>query len=98
MPQAKCAFMRSSITYLGHRIDAQRLHLLSERVRALDCKWCLTEQQAKEFEESKKLSQLRVHFDLRLEICLTCGASLYCIRVVLSRRWPDGRERPIGFV
>ena len=31
----KCAFMRSSVTNLGHRIDAQGLHLLQDRVRAI---------------------------------------------------------------
>ena len=31
----KCAFMRPSVTYLGHRIDAQGLHPLQDRIRAI---------------------------------------------------------------
>ena len=33
--QSKCAFMRLSVTYLGHRIDADGLHPLDDRVRAM---------------------------------------------------------------
>ena len=33
--QKKCAFMRSSVTYLGHLIDANGLHPLDEQVRAI---------------------------------------------------------------
>ena len=33
--QAKCEFMRESVTYLGHRIDADGLHPLPDRVRAI---------------------------------------------------------------
>ena len=33
--QSKCAFMRPSVTYLGHRIDADGLHPLDDRVRAI---------------------------------------------------------------
>ena len=33
--QKKCAFMRPSVTYLGHRIDAQGLHPLQDRIRAI---------------------------------------------------------------
>ena len=31
----KCEFMQSSVTYLGHKIDADGLHILPERVRAV---------------------------------------------------------------
>ena len=33
--RSKCEFMRPSVTYLGHRIDANGLHTLHERVRAV---------------------------------------------------------------
>ena len=33
--QSKCAFMRPSVTYLGHKIDAKGLHPLDDRVRAI---------------------------------------------------------------
>ena len=34
--QSKCTFMRPSVTYLGHRIDAKGLHPLDDRVRAIE--------------------------------------------------------------
>ena len=33
--KSKCEFMKPSVTYLGHRIDANGLHPLQERVRAI---------------------------------------------------------------
>ena len=33
--KAKCSFMQSSVTYLGHRIDQQGLHPLKEKVQAV---------------------------------------------------------------
>ena len=33
--QKKCAFMRPSVIYPGHRIDAQGLHPLQDRIRAI---------------------------------------------------------------
>ena len=33
--KSKCEFLKSSVTYLGHRIDADGLHPLSDRVRAV---------------------------------------------------------------
>lgn len=33
--QSKCTFMRESVTYLGHRIDANGLHPLQDNVRAI---------------------------------------------------------------
>ena len=33
--KSKCEFMKSSVTYRGHRIDADGLHPLPDRVRAL---------------------------------------------------------------
>ena len=33
--QSKCTFMHPSVTYLGHKIDAEGLHTLADRVTAL---------------------------------------------------------------
>ena len=33
--RSKCTFMKSSVTYLGHMIDAEGLHTLDEQVRAI---------------------------------------------------------------
>ena len=33
--RSKCEFMKESVTYLGHRIDAEGLHPLPDRVRAI---------------------------------------------------------------
>lgn len=33
--RSKCEFLRPSVTYLGHKIDAQGLHPLPERIRAI---------------------------------------------------------------
>ena len=35
LKRSKCEFMRESVTYLGHRIDADGLHPLPDRVRAV---------------------------------------------------------------
>ena len=32
---SKCAFMRESVTYLGHRIDSEGLHPLPDRIKAI---------------------------------------------------------------
>ena len=65
-----------------------------------DEQWKWGRQQERAFQESRKLllsSQLLVHFDSTLEICLACDASAYGIGVVLSHRMPDGTEKPVGF-
>ena len=35
MKQSKCTFLRPSVTYLGHKIDAEGLHPLDDRIRAI---------------------------------------------------------------
>ena len=35
LQRSKCLFMASSVVYLGHRIDAQGLHPLTEKVKAI---------------------------------------------------------------
>ena len=34
--RSKCAFMRPPVTFLGHKIDAEGLHTLPERVRVVE--------------------------------------------------------------
>ena len=63
--------------------------------------WKWKTQQNKAFQQSKELllsSQILVHFDPSLEICLACDASDYGICDVLSHLMPDGAEKPVGFV
>ena len=35
LKREKCTFLVPSVTYLGYRIDSQRLHPVSEKVRAI---------------------------------------------------------------
>jgi len=42
-------------------------------------------------------SELLVHFDTRLEICLACNASTYGTGTVLSHKMPDDLEKPVEF-
>ena len=62
-------------------------------------KWGKHESDA--FKASKKLllsSQILVHFDPAHPIVLACDASAHDIRAVLSHKFADGSEKPIGFV
>ena len=66
-----------------------------------DQPWMWKQPQVRAFKEPKNLllsSQVLVHFDPNLEICLACDASDYGIGAVLSHRMSDGYEKPIGFV
>ena len=139
----KCVFLAPSVVYLGHRIDTQGLHPITDKVLAVQkapspCNvselqsylgllsyyakflpnlsthlaplykllknekpWSWEKEQETAFTESKKLltsSQLLVHFDPTLDICLACDASAYGVGAVLSHKMPDGSEKPIGFV
>ncbi len=126
----------SSVTYLGHKIDAEGVHTMPEKVQAVHdapsptdvaqlrsylgllssysrllpqlstvttvtaplnqllrasqpWKWTRTEEQA--FQASKRLllsSQVLMHFNLDLDVVLSCDASAYGIGAVL----PDGTE------
>lgn len=42
--------------------------------------------------------QLLVHFDDKKPLCLACDASPYGVGAVLAHQYPDGSERPIGFM
>ena len=60
--------------------------------------WGLSQQRA--FEASKALlqsSKVLVHYNSRLPLVLSCGASPYGIGAVLSHRMADGSGRPIAF-
>ena len=52
------------------------------------------------FQAAKNLltsSNLLVHFDPAKELILSCDASAYGIDAVLSHKFTDGSEKPIGF-
>ena len=62
--------------------------------------WRWTKKEATAFQDSKELllsSQILVHFDLNQELVLSCDASPYGVGAVLSHRFSDGTDRPIGF-
>ena len=48
--------------------------------------------------EIQKITAVVAVFDPNLEIHLACDAPSYGIGAVLSRKIPDGSERPVGFV
>ena len=140
LKKRKYVFMATSVTFLGHKIDAQGLHPLESKVRAVQeaptprnvtelkaylgyygkflpnrsivlaplynllpakVSWRWTTVEAAAFKASKQLllsSQCLVHYDMREEIVLSCDASAYGIGAVLSHRFKDGTEKPVGFV
>ena len=63
--------------------------------------WKWGKQERESFKASKGLllsSQVLVHFDPKHPIVLACDASSHGIGAVLSHRYSDGSEKPIGFV
>ena len=63
--------------------------------------WHWSSEQDAAFEASKKLLtsfQLLVHFDPQKKLALSCDASAYGIGAVLAHQYPDGSEKPIGYV
>ncbi len=142
LKKSKCRFMTASVVYLGHRIDAQSLHPIADKVRAVQeapapqnvtelksylglltyygkflprvsttlaplytllrarVPWQWSPEEERAFEASKQLllsSQVLVHFDACQELILSCNASSYGVGAVLSHRFKDGSEKPIGF-
>ena len=62
--------------------------------------WQWTNKEEAAFTASKQLiasSQIFVHFDLNLEVILSCDALAYRIGAVLSHCLPNGSERPVAF-
>ena len=69
-------------------------NLLRESTR-----WRWGDKEEKAFEASKKLllsSQVLTHYNPELQLVLACDASQYGVGAVLSQRYPDGQERPVG--
>ena len=63
-------------------------------------KWLWSRRHSEAFQTAKNLltsSKLLVHFDPARELMLSCGASAYGIGAVLSHKFADGSEKPIGF-
>ena len=63
-------------------------------------KWRWNDKEKKAFEASKKLllsSQVLTHYNPELQLVLACDASQYGLGAVLSQRYPNGEERPVGY-
>ena len=63
-------------------------------------KWLWSRRHSEAFQTAKNLltsSKLLVHFDPARELMLSCDASAYGIGAVLSHKFADGSEKPIGF-
>jgi len=61
----------------------------------------MEKQESDAFNASNKLllsSQVLVHFDPKHPIDLACDSLAHDIGAVLSHKFPDGSEKPIGFV
>ena len=62
--------------------------------------WKWSAEQDKAFKASKELlvsSQVLVHFDSELPLVVACDASPYGLGAVLSHKYANGSERPIGY-
>ncbi|XP_074661816.1 uncharacterized protein LOC141914496 [Tubulanus polymorphus] len=65
-----------------------------------DVKYVWSSECEKAFLESKRLltsNQLLVHFDPKAELVLGCDASPYGLGAILSKKFPDGSEKPIAY-
>ena len=63
-------------------------------------KWRWSDKEKQAFEAAKKLllsSQVLTHYNPKFPLVLACDASHYGIGAVLSHRYPDGQEQPIGY-
>ena len=68
-------------------------------MREVSWKWGLNEQNA--FSEAKRLitsEKVLAHFTPELPLILTCDVSSVGIGAILSHRYGDGSEKPVGFV
>ena len=139
----KCDFMSPSVIYLGHKIDAEGLHPVADKIQATvnaqdnkvcqssshsylgllsyyskfmpnlatiltplyqllrkDSRWRWSQKEERFFNISKKLltsSDVLVHYNPQHKLVLACDASAYGVGAVLSYKFPDGSERPIGY-
>ena len=94
-----CSFM-GLINYYGKFLPnlsatlAPLYKLLTQNTR-----WCWKEPQITVFQKAKdplQSSSLLVHYDSTKPLTLSCDASPYNIGAVISHRFEDGLEQPIG--
>ena len=79
-----------------------RAHVLSPLFCLLrkTSSWFWGAKEQKAFDECKQLlasERLLVHYDPDVPLVLTCDASSKGIGAVLSHKFPDGTEKPVGF-
>lgn len=89
------------LNYYGKFIPnlSSTLHPLYQLLNQ-DSDWSWTPERMKAFQKAKTLltsDSVLVHFDPQQEILLACDASSHGIGAVLSHRFRDGTEQPIGF-
>jgi len=86
------------LTYYGKFIPnlSTTLAPLYRLLRTCTRRWTNNEQEA--FQAAKNLlsSQVLAHYNTQ-DLILACDASPYGVGAVLSLRYPDGSERPIGY-
>jgi hypothetical protein len=142
LKSSKCAFLLSSVSYLGHIISAEGLRTAESKVQAVvdapnpknlselrsflgmvnyygkflpnlattlaplykllrqTTAWKWGHSQKDAFRRVKKLllsSRVLTHFNDQLPLIVECDASPYGLGAVLSHRFPDGTEKPVGF-
>ena len=92
LKKMKCSFMADSVTYLGHRIDAQGLHPLQEKVEAI--------QQApppKNVSELKAFLGLLTYYNRFLCNLSTVLSPLYrLLRKDVRFKWTQAEEQAFG--
>ena len=79
-----------------------RAHVLSPLFALLrkSARWTWGDREQRAFDECKQLlasDRLLVHYDPDVPLVLTCDASSKGIGAVLSHRFTDGTEKPVGF-
>ena len=139
--RAKCHVSQTSITFLGHVIDASGIRPSTDKIQDLlkapiptnvpelrsylglmnyyhrflknlssvlaplyellpAKEWRWTPKQQSAFDDSKAMllsGLVRVHYDPKLPIVVTCDASPYGVGAVLSHKMSDGTDRPVAF-
>ncbi|UYV67323.1 K02A2.6-like, partial [Cordylochernes scorpioides] len=110
LKKEKCEFKKSSLIFLGCRIDAEGIHPTEEKYRTTvleplhrllnkrNC-WKWKEVEDRAFREAKNLIQsdlVLTPYDARKPLVLACDASPFGVGAVLSHV-EEGMERPIAF-